>query len=269
MNLISSFKAVKYNKSQYREVEDVLTNESALQILVNGSPFSVTMRTPGSEKDLVRGLLFAENAYEKLNSIFRYTTVELDDDGVPAVVNVDLEASELAAGFTSKRNITSVSSCGICGKEDLSAIELCGDALEDPVIFKSTEIMTMFGKMAEVQHAFLNSGGCHAAAAFDSKGEMMSLKEDIGRHNAVDKVVGQLLNENRLSHAKVILVSGRVSFEIVSKAHRAKIPILAAISAPSSLAVTTSRHFGITLLGFCRGDDVTAYSNSHRITTQN
>jgi FdhD protein len=266
VNLISSFKAVKYNHVQQEEVEDILTNESALQILVNDAPFSVTMRTPGSEKDLVRGLLFAENVYEKINSVFRYTAQQLDEFGNPSVVNVILSESELAPGFNSKRNLTSVSSCGICGKEDLSAIELCGDALNDEVVITSQQIGQMFEKMAEVQHAFLHSGGSHAAAAFDSKNDMLSLKEDIGRHNAVDKVIGQLLNENRLNDAKVILVSGRVSFEIVSKAHRAKIPILAAISAPSSLAVTTSRHFGITLLGFCRDDHLTAYSNSQRIT---
>ncbi|MFT5479947.1 MAG: FdhD protein, partial [Bacteroidia bacterium] len=169
------------------------------------------------------------------------------------------------SGFDSKRTSTSVSSCGICGKEDLSAIELCGNPLQDPVKFKSSDISTMFETMAKAQDAFNSSGGCHAAAAFNTSLEMMVLMEDIGRHNAVDKVIGNLLNNNRLHDAKVILVSGRVSYEIVSKAYFAGIPILAAISAPSSLAVSTSRHFGLTLLGFCRGDKATAYSVPERL----
>ena len=265
MNLISSFKAVKFNHTTRQEVEDVLTNESALQIHVNNAPFSVTMRTPGSEKDLVRGLLYAENVYEEINGPFRYQTIELDEFGNPSVVNVLFEPDELAPGFNSKRSLTSVSSCGICGKEDLSAIELCGDSLTDAVVFDPKVISKMFETMSEVQHAFLHSGGSHAASIFDKDGNMLSHKEDIGRHNAVDKVIGQLLNEDRLQEAKCILVSGRVSFEIVSKAHRAGIPVLAAISAPSSLAVTTSRHFGVTLLGFCRGENLTAYAGEKRI----
>lgn len=166
MNLTSSFKAVKFHSSLSREVEDVLTNEAALQILVNNTPFSVTMRTPGSEKDLVRGLLFAENVYDHITSVFKYQTLELDEDGVPSKVNVMLSEEELAPGFNSKRNIASVSSCGICGKEDLSAIVLCGEALQDQVVFEADNIHQMFKQMAEVQHAFLHSGGSHAAAAF-------------------------------------------------------------------------------------------------------
>lgn len=265
MNLFSSFKAVKFNHRKRVDVEDVLINEAPLQILVNNKPFSVTMRTPGSEMELVRGLLYAENVYEKLTGSFKYQTLELDEDGTPSVVNVFLNENELAPGFGSKRNITSVSSCGICGKEDLSSIVLCGEALNDPTVFESAAISAMFQTMADVQHAFIHSGGSHAAAAFDINNNMLSLKEDIGRHNACDKVIGQLLDENRLHLAKCLLVSGRVSFEIVSKAYRAKIPVLAAISAPSNLAVTTSRHFGLTLLGFCRENNLTAFSHAERI----
>ncbi|MBI1305553.1 MAG: formate dehydrogenase accessory sulfurtransferase FdhD [Bacteroidetes bacterium] len=266
MSLISKFKAVKFNASREWEVEDTLTNEAALQILVNNEPFSVTMRTPGSEKDLVRGLLFAENAYDKIQNVFRYQTLELDSFGNPSVVNVFLSDDEKAPGADSKRSLTSVSSCGICGKEDLSSIALCGDPIADPVVFSPQQITKMFDAMAEVQDAFLKSGGCHAAAVFDANARLIIMKEDIGRHNAVDKVIGFCLNNDLLTHANCLLVSGRVSFEIISKAHRAGIPVLAAISAPSSLAVQSSRDCGITLLGFCRGENLTAYSGEERIS---
>lgn len=265
MKATSEYKAVKYSRVGSQTVEDTLTNEAPLQIYVNDKPFSVTMRTPGFDKDLARGILHSENVFTNKSKAFKSQSLDIDTDGNITTINAIIEEGDLDFGFDSNRSLTSVSSCGICGKEDVSSIDLCGQPLVDDVKFQSQQINRMFQVMAEAQDAFNSSGGCHAAAAFDTNGEMLVLREDIGRHNAVDKVIGHLLNESKIGEAKVLLVSGRVSFEIVSKAYYAGIPILAAISAPSNLAVDMANDFGLSLLGFCRKDKVTAYSHPHRI----
>lgn len=247
------------------EVEDILTNEVPLQILVNDKPFSVTMRTPGNEFDLVRGILHSENVFTLADQALKMQTAAIDDEGNVTTVNAIVPEGQLDFGFDSNRSLTSVSSCGICGKEDISSIELCGAPLTDQTTFTRSEINEMFVEMEKFQKAFISSGGCHASAAFDGDGNLLVLREDIGRHNAVDKVIGHLLNQQIVGKAKVILVSGRVSYEIVSKAYYAGIPVLAAISAPSNLAVRISDRFGVSLLGFCRTDKLTAYSHAFRI----
>lgn len=265
MRSTSIHTANKFTKAGVKQVEDVLTNEAPLQIQVNGKPFSVTMRTPGFEHDLTRGILHAENVFTKKEEALKVQSLDIDVEGNVTVVNAVIPESQLDFGFDSSRSLTSVSSCGICGKEDLSSITLCGAPLVDGFQVSAKEINAMFDQMAEAQDAFNSSGGCHAAAAFSTTGDMMVLREDIGRHNAVDKVIGFLLNNRVAQDAKVLLVSGRVSYEIVSKAYYAGIPILAAISAPSNLAVDMSKQFGISLLGFCRSDKLTAYSHPERI----
>ncbi len=265
MNSTSIHNANKYTKLGVEHVEDVLTNEAPLQIHVNNKPFSVTMRTPGFEHDLARGILHSENVFTLRDKVLRTQSIDIDHDGTVTTVNAVIPENELDFGFDSNRSLTSVSSCGICGKEDISSITLCGQPLKDASAFKAGQVNAMFDVMAEAQYAFNSSGGCHAAAAFDSEGNMLVLREDIGRHNAVDKVIGHLLNAQIVANAKVLLVSGRVSYEIVSKAYYAGIPVLAAISAPSNLAVQMSEEFGVSLLGFCRTDKLTAYSHPYRI----
>ena len=265
MKAVSKYTGVKHTLKGVSEVSDILTNEAPFQILVNGKPFSVTMRTPGNEVDLLRGILHSENVFTNKAASFKHQTMEIDTDGIVTKMNAVIPEDQLDFGFESERSLTSVSSCGICGKEDLSSITLCGQPLGDKSTFTMVQINSMFEEMAKHQDAFLSSGGCHAAAAFDRDGNMLVLREDIGRHNAVDKVIGNILNHGLFGEAKVLLVSGRVSYEIVSKAYYAGIPILAAISAPSSLAVDVANEFGVSLLGFCRTDKVTAYSGVHRV----
>ena len=265
MKATSEYTATKFTLEGSKEVEDILTNEAPLQIYVNDKPFSVTMRTPGYDRDLARGILHSENVFTDASKEFKSQSLDIDTDGNITTINAIIEEEDLDFGFDSNRSLTSVSSCGICGKEDVSSIDLCGEPIADQTRFKSTQINSMFQVMAEAQDAFNTSGGCHAAAAFDAEGKMLVLREDIGRHNAVDKVIGHLLNAKEIGKAKVLLVSGRVSFEIVSKAYYAGIPILAAISAPSNLAVDMANGFGLSLLGFCRKDKVTAYSHPQRI----
>ena len=160
----------------------------------------------------------------------------------------------------------SVSSCGICGKTALEDIELSGEALTNTFQVSQRSIQQMFLKMQEAQNTFHLSGGSHAAAIFNTDEEILTLKEDIGRHNAVDKCVGDLLNNRKLKEAKTMLVSGRVSYEIVSKAFFAKTPIIVAVSACSSLAVDYAKEFGICLIGFNRDNKMTIYANPQYIS---
>ncbi len=265
MKATSEQTGLKFTKKGVESVNDVLTTEAPLQILVNSKPFSMTMRTPGDEQDLVRGILHNENVFTKKYGAFRTQSMDLDENGNVSIVNALVNEQDLDFGYDSNRALTSVSSCGICGKEDLSSIELCGMPIIDEAKVPFNRVNQMFETMAKAQDAFNSTGGCHAAAAFDAAGNMLVLREDIGRHNAVDKVVGYLLNNQLSSSAKVLLCSGRVSYEIVSKAYYAGIPILAAISAPSKLAVSIAENFGVSLLGFCRTDKVTVYSHTDRI----
>ena len=153
----------------------------------------------------------------------------------------------------------SVSSCGICGKRELGDLSIKGDKLEG-IDFSPSQIDILLSKMQQHQIGFYKSGGSHAAAVFDNTLKLMITREDIGRHNAVDKAVGFLLNNSELKTASFMLVSGRISYEIITKTFRAKIPVLIAVSAPSSLAVDFAKELGITLFGFCRNNKATRYS---------
>ena len=244
-------------------VRDMLTVEEALQISVNNFPFTVTMRTPGNDKELVRGLLYSEDVYRGENAGLAIQYRKKNE--ITTIANVQVDKNKLGSGFNNSRNLLSVSSCGICGKQELDDESTFKNSLKKEVLLDATQLYQMFDRMSGLQDDFLRSGGSHAAAAFSVEGDLLSLMEDIGRHNAVDKVVGDLIWNERLEDACCILVSGRISYEIVSKAYTAAIPILAAVSAPSSLAVEYAKQFGLTLLGFCRGEKATCYANPDRI----
>ncbi|HRP61390.1 MAG TPA: formate dehydrogenase accessory sulfurtransferase FdhD, partial [Vicingus sp.] len=172
--------------------------------------------------------------------------------------------SEVGNGASIVRNIVSVSSCGICGKSELEK-PTDTKLTNQQNLFTPQQLFNMFEKMNSAQDSFIQSGGSHACAVFDKEGKMLSIKEDVGRHNAVDKVIGNLINQNNLSNAKCLLVSGRISYEIVNKCFAAKIPILAAVSAPSSLAVDMAQEMGLTLIGFSRNNRFTVYAHPNRI----
>ena len=245
------------NKSS-QKVNDALVVEAALQININNSPYTVVMRTPGDDSELIRGLFYAEDIYkkkEKLNIEF----IENRKNGF-SLINVKIDKNNLGKGYLNKRTLLSVSSCGICGKQKLEDITYEGKKLVDKMNFDTSKLEAMFSEMKKQQDTFEISGGSHAASLFDKDYTLLTLKEDIGRHNAVDKVIGHLLNNNTLNQAKCLLVSGRVSYEIISKAFIAKIPILVAISACSTLAVDFAKEFGICLIGFSRGTKATIYS---------
>ena len=241
------------------KIDDVLVIEAPLQININNEAYTVVMRTPNDDLQLIRGLLFAEDIY-KNDVNFEIELIEEKED-FSSIVNVKIPKEKLGKGYLNKRTLLSVSSCGICGKKELADIKVSGKKITNKVQFSAQEIKIMFSKMSLLQYTFQKSGGSHAASIFDENQQLLTIKEDIGRHNAVDKSVGELLLKNQLKKATYLLVSGRVSYEIVSKAFIAKIPIIIAVSACSSLAVDFAKEFGICLIGFSRENKMTVYSN--------
>jgi FdhD protein len=187
-----------------------------------------------------------------------------NEEGIVTVVDLSIPKKELGEGYSNSRSLLSVSSCGICGRTELGELSFMGKTINEDKKIEISLLEELFGKMNDLQHSFHQSGGTHAAAAFKLKGELLYAMEDIGRHNAVDKVIGKLILSEKLKEASILTVSGRVSYEIVIKCFKAGIPFLAAVSAPSSLAVDYAKELGITLFAFCRDQRATCYSNPQR-----
>ncbi|MDC8002470.1 formate dehydrogenase accessory sulfurtransferase FdhD [Aureisphaera galaxeae] len=254
----------KFEGSDAKNIVDSLNIEEALQININESPFTVSMRTPGDDISLIRGLLHSENILKNKDFIPDIVLKKENEDGIVTIVNVTVPEEELGEGYSTSRSLLSVSSCGICGKTELGDLSFMGSVMDDADKIDMGIIPVVFEKMNTQQYDFKQSGGTHAAAAFTLEGEMLCAMEDIGRHNAVDKVIGKLILTGQLGKAKILTVSGRISYEIVVKCFKGKMPFLAAVSAPSSLAVDYAKELGITIFGFCREDRATCYSNAHR-----
>jgi FdhD protein len=259
-----NYEGKKFEANASGKILDALTIEEALQININDAPFTVSMRTPGEDANLVRGLLHSEGVINDPTFLPDLVLKKQNEDGIVTIVNVTIPRDKLGEGYSNSRSLLSVSSCGICGKTELGDLAFIGKHLDDDQKIDIGSINQMFEKMKTRQHDFKQSGGTHAAAAFSIQGELLCSMEDIGRHNAVDKVVGKLILSERLKEAKVITVSGRISYEIVIKCFKAQIPFLAAVSAPSSLAVDYAKELGITLFAFCRDQRATCYSNPER-----
>ncbi len=260
-----NYEGRKFETEDAHKIVDALTVEEALQININDSPFTVSMRTPGEDANLVRGLLHAEAVINDINFSPDIVLKKENEEGVVTIVNVTIPEDKLGKGYSNSRSLLSVSSCGICGKTELGDLAFIGKTIDDREKLGINGINRMFEKMQTKQYDFKQSGGTHAAAAFSMEGELLCSMEDIGRHNAVDKVVGKLIHSEKLKEAKVITVSGRISYEIVIKCFKAQIPFLAAVSAPSSLAVDYAKELGITLFAFCRDGRATCYSNPQRV----
>ncbi|GDX51886.1 sulfurtransferase FdhD [Bacteroidota bacterium] len=260
---IEQYNGLFFNEGKFSQVEDILAVEVALSIAVNEVPFTVTMQTPGNEMELVRGLLFSEKIFQSLTEHPTIDILEKNEEGFISVVNVKIPPELILKDFAGTRNVISASSCGVCGKTELD--ELGTDRVLNSDILNPAMVKMMFEKVSAQQKTFQQSGGTHAAGAFTIDGELLAVMEDIGRHNAVDKVIGYLVNNNMLEKAKLITVSGRVSYEIVSKAKSAGIPFLASVSAPSSLAVDSAEAAGISLMAFCRNNKFTVYSNPAQV----
>ncbi|MFP6585013.1 MAG: formate dehydrogenase accessory sulfurtransferase FdhD [Candidatus Hydrogenedentota bacterium] len=247
---------------------DALAPEAPLHITINGESYITTMRTPdGFDEELARGLLFTEGIVTNPDASIHAQTVNDPESELVARLDLSLNADDLSKPVAGRRNQMATASCGICGTRDPADLELYGDPLviTNDVRIRPGELCAMMAAMHDAQSLFLQTGGTHGASAFTVDGTQLVTHEDIGRHNAVDKVVGMLLQTGKLSDVAVLTVSSRVSYEIVTKAYRSAIPILAAVSAPSSMAVDTAHAFGITLVGFCRENRLTVYSHPDRI----
>ena len=250
----------------------------ALRVLNPGDPnqrrpVAITMRTPGADFELAVGFLYTEGILrrrEDLEAIGYCTHAGLPDDRRYNIVNVDLKAGVRVDLKTLDRHFYTTSACGVCGKASLEALRIQGaPAIEPGPQVDASVLRGLPPKLRAGQGVFSATGGLHAAALFDSEGRLLDVREDVGRHNAVDKLVGGAFLEGRLPLAgHIVMVSGRSSFEILQKCLMAGVPILCAVSAPSSLAVALAREFGITLVGFLRGDRFNVYA-PERLTKPN
>ncbi|WP_445519954.1 formate dehydrogenase accessory sulfurtransferase FdhD [Streptomyces sp. NEAU-174] len=257
---------------------DTLVAEEPLEIRLNGKPLAITMRTPGDDFALAAGFLVSEGVLgraDELANIVYCAGATQDGSNTYNVVDVTLAPGVPVPDITLERNVYTTSSCGLCGKASLDAVRTTArwplaDGLEDAggsaVRIEPETLSVLPDRLRAAQRVFDRTGGLHAAALFSPDGELLDLREDVGRHNAVDKLVGRALQQGLLPlSGSVLMVSGRASFELAQKAVMAGIPVLAAVSAPSSLAVDLAAETGLTLVGFLRGTSMNVYAGEQRL----
>ncbi len=255
---------------------ETLVVEEPLEIRVNGVAVTVTMRTPGADIELAQGFLLTEGIVAGRDDIVsvRYCRGQNGDGSGPAqntynVLDVTLAPGVPPPDVDPTRNFYTTSSCGVCGKASLEAVRLSSKHCpgDDPSTVSAQTLSALPARLRDAQKVFAATGGLHGAALFGTDGAPLVVREDIGRHNAVDKVVGWALEHRRIPlGGTVLLVSGRASFELTQKAVMAGIPLLAAVSAPSSLAVDLASQSGLTLIAFLRGDSMNIYTRPDRVT---
>ncbi|MFI5915405.1 formate dehydrogenase accessory sulfurtransferase FdhD [Dactylosporangium sp. NPDC051541] len=244
--------------------------EEPLEIRVGGAALAVTMRTPGDDLDLAIGFLLTEGVIQQAADVVTAKLCAGDEEpNSYNVVDVRLSADVPApVAQQAARNFYTTSSCGVCGKASIDAVRTRSsfDVSADPVTVAPSVLAALPDALRRRQRAFDTTGGLHAAGLFTPDGELVCLREDVGRHNAVDKVIGWAVRQQRLPLAgHLLMVSGRASFELCQKAWMAGIPLLAAVSAPSTLAVDLAAEAGLTLIGFLRGATFNVYSSPHRV----
>ena len=247
---------------------DTLAREEPLEVRVRGRSIAVTMRTPGHDRELAAGFLFTEGLIHSPDDIVEMGPC-LQGEAPENTLNVFLSPAVKVDFARLTRHVFATSSCGLCGKASIEAVHQHFPPVTSNVTVSRHVLAALPARMRAAQRTFAQTGGLHAAAIFDAGGNLLVMREDIGRHNAVDKVLGYGLLARRLPFdAGLLLVSGRASFEIVQKALAARIPIVCAISAPSSLAVEFARESGQTLVGFLRGETLNVYSCPERVQEQ-
>lgn len=255
---------LRYDDGDVRAGADDLAVEEPLEIRVRGRAISVTMRSPGDDAELAAGFLLSEGIVRRREDVWRIEPCGRNEDG--NLLNV-LLAPEVAVDFARlTRHVFASSSCGLCGKATIDAVRSTFPPIESNVTVDAEWLLALPALMRDAQPMFERTGGVHAAALFEAGGRLIVLREDVGRHNAVDKVLGHaLLNGVTPLDRHVLLVSGRSSFEIMQKAMAGRVAIVAAVSAPSSLAVDFARESGQTLVGFLRGAKMNVYAHAGRI----
>jgi FdhD protein len=271
-------RSIEVDTSSVRVRPDTLTVEEPLEVRLNGVPLTVTMRTPGHDIELVHGFLVSEGVIRSRDDVVmaRYCegAVVADESGHEEntynVLDVTLAPGVAAPAAELTRNFFTSSACGVCGKASIEQLraQTAWGVRDDPMRVPAAVITSLPDALRDEQRSFAKTGGLHAAGLFTPDGEALVVREDVGRHNAVDKVVGWALLESKLpATGTVLMVSGRASFELTQKAIMAGIPCLAAVSAPSSLAVECAEDAGMTLAGFVRGSRLNVYTGHERVTT--
>jgi FdhD protein len=272
----SNYIVHSYQSGQWTERRDVLTVEEPLEIIVStGSPkptgskvIAITMRTPGHDAELASGFLFSEGLLEEKSQIHKIFRPENHNSKNSITLSVDEKTFQKIKDSASLDRYTFVnSSCGLCGRTSIESLKEKGfKRINSDRKVSSQTILNLPEKLKPAQHVFNQTGGLHATGLFTSTGELICLMEDVGRHNATDKIIGYAFQENLIPlKENILLVSGRLSYEIVQKAISAQIPLIAAVSAPSDLAIKVGYEFGVTLIGFLRGDGYNVYTHEERI----
>jgi FdhD protein len=274
--LTTPARVLAYEDSSAREMVDDLATEEPLEIrLVHGDrtqSVAVTMRTPGSDFELAAGFLLSEGiiaSRRDIAGISYCVDPAVDAEQRYNIVNVALAADVRADFERLERHFTMSSACGVCGKASIEALETRARPIDDSLRVDIGLVTSLPDRMRQAQRVFASTGGLHAAALFDGNGTLLALREDVGRHNALDKIAGWALMHDRTPlRGCVLLVSGRASYELVQKSIVAGIPVLCAVSAPSSLAVQLASAFNMTLVGFVRGHRANVYAGTQRITRE-
>jgi FdhD protein len=257
----------------WEDAPDELAAEEPLQLLLNGSPLSIVMRTPGNDVELALGLLWAEGVLRDRRQLreVRISAEAGEREGMLPLRGDLLDSNQVDVRLEGdfrrpERSFLQSSACGVCGATTVESLSLDFPELGPGPELSPAILPRLAETLREEQPLFRRTGGLHAAALFNAGGELLVLREDIGRHNAVDKLVGRVLLDGRLpADHHVLVVSGRGGYEIVQKAVAAGIPLVAAVGAPSSLALATARRFKLTLVGFLRGDRFNVYSSPERL----
>jgi FdhD protein len=256
---------------------DLLAVEEPLEIRIGGQPLTVTMRTPGDDIDLAAGFLFTEGLLSPAVDLRQIrmcdenvadATLEVAD--LPSPAELERATDARRAQRKAQRNFLTTSACGVCGKESIDAIRVRSryDLTADQLQVSPVVLAGLPDRLREAQRVFASTGGLHAAGLFTPDGTLLALREDVGRHNAVDKLAGWALRSGLLPlTGHILLVSGRASFELAQKAIMIGVPVLAAVSAPSSLAASLAEEGGLTLVGFLRGTTMNVYSCAGRISS--
>jgi FdhD protein len=259
---------VRMQDGKASRATDRAATEEPLEIRLHGQPFAVIMRTPGADRELAAGFLLAERVIRNADELgtIEYCTDRGDNHNVVNVTLAPELGDRVASIVDGRRNVTTNSSCGLCGRRTIESLATDVAPLGATWRVAASTIGQMPAQLRERQAIFDETGGLHAAGLFTHDGQLIDVAEDVGRHNAVDKIVGRRLMRDALPlSSHVLCVSGRTSFEIVQKALFAGIPVVAAVSAPSTLAIDLAQAFGITLVGFVRGGDFTIYAHAERV----
>lgn len=277
MNSIQPVEIIKIEKNEQSGYSDLVVTEEPLEIRLGyGSEsqraqftLSVTMRTPGNDEELCLGFLYSEDI---ISSIADVISVKYCDDlgsneGRENVMRVELNPALEIDIPSLQRNFYTSSSCGVCGKASIESVQVhCEIITTNGLVATKDVLFTLPEKLRKAQQVFKHTGGLHASGLFNLQGELLVHKEDVGRHNALDKLLGNLLLKDiTIARSSILMLSGRISFELVQKAVKARIPIIAAVGSPSSLAVDLANEFGVTLIGFLKENKFNIYTNEERI----